>query len=78
MTTMEKLNALFCKVFDDSTIVITLTTTTNDVDGWDSLSHVSLIVSVEQFFAIKFSQKELLTMNNVGDLLNCIESKLAS
>jgi len=77
MTTQEKLNTIFCTVFDDNDIVITPATTANDVDGWDSLSHVNLIVAVEASFGIRFSQKELLTLKNVGDLLNCITRKLA-
>ena len=76
MTTMEKLNAIFCEVFDDEALVITPAMTANDVDGWDSLSHVNLIVAIEGRFNIRFSQKELLTFKNVGDLLNCIEKKI--
>jgi acyl carrier protein len=76
MTTIEKLNAIFCKVFDDDTLALTAETTANDVDGWDSLSHVNLIVAIEARFNIRFSQKELLTFKNVGDLLNCIERKI--
>jgi acyl carrier protein len=77
MTTREKLNAIFCTVFDDTDIRITPATTANDIDGWDSLSHVNLIVAVEQGFGIRFSQKEILTFKNVGDLLNCVDRKLA-
>lgn len=77
MTTMEQLNAIFCRVFDDDDIKIHPAMTANDVDGWDSLSHVNLIVAVEGAFAIRFNQKELLTFKNVGDLLNCIDRKLA-
>jgi acyl carrier protein len=73
---MKRLNELFCEVFDDDTLVIESSMTANDVDGWDSLSHVNLIVAVENSFAIRFSQKELLTFKNVGDLLSCIEKKL--
>jgi len=77
MTTLEKLNAIFCEVFDDEDIKIQPSMTANDVDGWDSLSHVNLIVAVEGKFAIRFAQKDLLTFKNVGDLLSCIEKKLA-
>ncbi len=77
MTTQEKLNAIFCEVFDDEDIKIHPAMTANDVDGWDSLSHVNLIVAVEGKLGIRFGQKELLTFKNVGDLLNCIEKKLA-
>jgi len=76
MTAREKLNGIFCEVFDDDTLEIAPEMTANDVDGWDSLSHVNLIVAVEARFNIRFSQKELLTFRNVGDLLNCIERKV--
>lgn len=75
MTTQGELNSIFCVVFDDNDIVLTPETTANDIDGWDSLSHVNLIIAVEMSFGIRFTQKELLTFKNVGDLLNCIEKK---
>jgi acyl carrier protein len=78
MTTMEKLNSIFCEVFDDDDLVITPVMTANDVDGWDSLSHVNLIVAIEGRFNIRFSQKELLSFKNVGEMLNCIEKKIAA
>ncbi|NTU49264.1 MAG: acyl carrier protein, partial [Syntrophobacteraceae bacterium] len=69
MTTQEQLNAIFCQVFDDDDIRIHPALTANDVDGWDSLSHVNLIVAIEGSFRIRFAQKELLTFRNVGDLM---------
>lgn len=77
MTTLEKLSAVFCEVFDDEEIKLNPAMTANDVDGWDSLTHVNLIVAVEGKFGIRFAQKDLLTFKNVGDLLNCIERKLS-
>lgn len=76
MSTRDTLNNIFQQVFDDDTIQIQPETTANDIDGWDSLSHVNLIVAVEARFSIRFNQKELLTFKNVGDLLRCIESKI--
>jgi len=76
MTTMETLNDIFRLVFDDDEILINLEMTANDVDGWDSLSHVNLITAVEAKFKIRFNQKELLTMKNIGDLYNAIHSKI--
>lgn len=76
MTTIEKLNGIFQMVFDNDEINIQPEMTANDVDGWDSLSHVNLILAVEKGFGIRFAQKELLTFKNVGDLLRSIESKL--
>lgn len=76
MTTLEKLNGIFRTVFDNDEINIQPEMTANDVDGWDSLSHVNLILAVEKGFGIRFAQKELLTFKHVGDLLKSIESKL--
>jgi acyl carrier protein len=77
MELQEKLNAIFCEVFDDDEISITPETTSNDIDGWDSLSHVNLITSIETRFGIRFTQKEMLKQRNVGDLLADIGRKLA-
>ena len=76
MTTIERLNMIFCEVFDDEAIRIRPETTANDIEGWDSFSHVNLILAVETKFNIRFAQKELAILKNVGDLLKAIESKL--
>lgn len=78
MELLERLNAIFCEVFDDEDIRVVPETTANDVDGWDSLSHVNLIVAIEVKFNIRFSQKDLMSFRNVADLLNCIRSKIAA
>jgi acyl carrier protein len=77
MTIMEKLTDIFRTVFDDDSIEINRGTTAQDVDGWDSLSHVTLIVFVENSFQIKFAQKDLLTFRCVGDLHDMIQVKLS-
>ncbi|GFO60970.1 acyl carrier protein [Geomonas silvestris] len=77
MTTAETLEQIFRMVFDDDSIEIRPDLTANDVDGWDSLSHVNLITTVEAKFGIRFTQKELLKQRNVGDLLTDIDRKLA-
>lgn len=78
MDIQERLNAIFCEVFDDDGIRILPEMTANDIDGWDSLSHVNLIVTIETRFKIRFNQKELLTFKDIGDLLDCIKGKLAA
>jgi acyl carrier protein len=78
INSMETLQQVFRLVFDEESIVISPEMTANDIDGWDSLSHVNLIVAVESMFKIRFSQKELLTLKNVGDLHATITSKLAA
>ncbi len=77
MTTLETLTQVFRMVFDDETLQIGPQTTANDVDGWDSLSHVNLITAIEGKFAIRFSQKELLKQRNVGNLIADIDAKLS-
>ena len=76
MATLDTLNEIFRQVFDDEDITVGLTSTANDVDGWDSLSHVNLIVAIENRFKIRFNQKELLTFRNVGDLMASIAAKV--
>jgi acyl carrier protein len=78
MSIMTKLNEIFCMVFDDDTIELAPALTANDVDGWDSLTHVNLITAIENHFNIRFTQKELLKQRNVGDLITGIEQKLAA
>jgi acyl carrier protein len=71
----EQLTSVFAEVFDDDGIVLTPATTAEDVDGWDSLNHIRLIVSVEQAFKIKFSTPEIAKLKNVGELVALIASK---
>lgn len=77
MTTVETLNGIFKMVFDDDSIQVYPEMTANDVDGWDSLSHVNLIIAIETNFGVKFTQKELLKQKNVGDLMADIDRKLS-
>lgn len=77
MSTLITLNQVFCMVFDDTSIQIRPEMTANDIDGWDSLSHVNLITTIEAKFNIRFTQKELLKQRNVGNLIADIERKLA-
>jgi acyl carrier protein len=78
MELQDTLNQVFREVFDNDDINIAPDTTANDIDGWDSLSHVNLIVAVEAKFNIRFSNKELMTFKNVGDLLSCIRAKITN
>jgi len=75
MEIMDTLNKVFRLVFDDDMISVNRKTTANDIDGWDSLTHVNLILAIESTFKIRFSQKELLTFRNVGDLYDAIAAK---
>lgn len=57
-------------------LVLNDETTADDVEEWDSLSHVQLVVALEKAFGIKFTSREILSWDNVGDLVDCIGKKL--
>jgi acyl carrier protein len=76
METMERLTKVFRNYFEDESIVLSEETTSDDIDGWDSLSHALLMATVENKFKIEFTQKELMTFRNVGDLKKAIEKKI--
>ncbi len=78
MTTLETVNEVLREVLDDPELRIAPATTANDVDGWDSLSHVNVIVAIETRFGIEFSQREALGFRNVGDMVRTIDAKLGS
>lgn len=68
----ERLNNVFRDIFDDETITLTDSTTSNDIDDWDSLEHINLIVAVENEFEIKFKMNEVIEMANVGEMVDII------
>jgi acyl carrier protein len=72
---MEILNGIFREVFDDSSIVVKRETTADDIDDWDSLSHLNLVIAVEMKFGVKFALGELQSLKNVGDMSDLIEKK---
>ena len=75
--TMTKLQDIYRDFFDDEDIVLTDETTADDIDGWDSLTHVQLIVAVEKAFSVKFSTVEVMKLKNVGEFAALIEKKTA-
>ena len=72
----EKLNAVFSDVFDED-IRVTGETTAADIEDWDSLTHITLISEVEDAFDIKRSMKDVLGMQNVGEMVDIIQSLLS-
>ena len=71
------LNEVFRDVFDDESITVNDETTSDDIDDWDSLEHINLIAAVEQQFGIKFNMGQIVTMKNVGEMVNIIESQIS-
>ena len=66
---LVRLTALFQDVFDRDDIALNLKTTASDVDGWDSLAHIRLMIAIEGAFSIKFDVGEFQEFRNVGDLV---------
>jgi acyl carrier protein len=72
-----KLTDIFHDVFDDDSIVVAAQLTAADVDEWDSLSHIRLVLAIEKKFGVKFSAAEVGRLKNVGEFVALIQSKTA-
>ena len=68
----KRLNAVFADVFDDEELTVSDETTAADVEGWDSLVHITLIDAVEEEFDISFDMKTIVKLKNVGEMVDCI------
>ena len=71
-----KLQEIFRDILDNEEIVLTETTSAKDIEGWDSLSNVQLVVGIEDEFGIRFTSAEIPSWKNVGDMVECISKKL--
>lgn len=74
----SRLNRVFCEVFDDDSIDITEDMTAADIDEWDSLSHISLVLSVEKEFGIRLSAAEVGGLANVGKMIDLLVQRATS
>lgn len=73
----SKLNEIFEDVLDlDASPNLNDTTTANDIEEWDSLTHIQLIVAIEKHFKIKFTSMEILSWQNVGEMVDCINKRI--
>ena len=73
---LAKVQEVFREELVVEDLVLTDETTADDVEEWDSLSHVQLVVALEKAFGIKFTSREILSWDNVGDLVDCIAGKI--
>ena len=73
---LKRVEEIFREELEQDELVLTDKTTAEDVDGWDSLSHVQLVAAMEEAFGIEFKSREILSWDNIGDLIDCIEKKV--
>ncbi len=76
MDIMNEVQEIFRKVFDDDGLIISSRTTADDIEDWDSLTHMQLIVMLEKHYKIKFTTAEIKKAANVGELIEIILQKI--
>ncbi len=75
LSTMVK---VFRRVFDDETLQLADATTAQDIPGWDSLTHINLIIEIEEEFGLKFTVDDIAGLKNVGEMVAMVERKFAA
>lgn len=78
MDVRTTLNAVFKRVFDDESIEISDAMTALDVPAWDSLTHITLILEIEEEFGLRFTVDDIVGLKTVGDMIALIEKKIAA
>ncbi len=73
---IKQINPIFIEILDKPGIDLKPQTTSDDIEEWDSLNHIQLIVAIEKYFKIKFTAAEIVDFNNVGELCEAIIQKL--
>ncbi len=73
---LKRVEEIFREELEVDDLVLTDETTADDVEEWDSLSHVQLVAAMEEAFGIEFKSREILSWENIGDLIDSIEKKL--
>ncbi len=71
----DKLNEIFCDVLDLDEVELKDETTAEDIEEWDSLSHIQLIVAIEKAFGVKFTSLEIMKWKNVGEMVDSLLAK---
>ena len=73
--TLQELNQVFQDFFEDDELKINRDTQAEDVEGWDSVRHVSLMVKIEKTFGMRFTSSQVASLKNVGELVDLIDAK---
>jgi acyl carrier protein len=71
----DSLTNLFREIFADDEITLGAGTSANDIEGWDSIMHIKLIVAVETRLGLRFRTSEIDTLHNIGDFVRLIMAK---
>ena len=72
---LRQVNDIFIDILDNDDIILTYATTADDIEEWDSLTHIQLVVAVEKHFKLRFSSKEIRNWRNVGEMISRIIEK---
>ena len=73
-----RLETIFRNVFDDETMTLNPLLSAKDVEGWDSVTHVRLMLTVEKAFEVRFSALEMGNLKNLGDLVALIQTRTSA
>lgn len=71
----ERLNGVFREVFDDESIVLNEGTCADDIEDWDSLAQITLVLAIEEEFGMRFDMGEIASLANVGEMVRVIKEK---
>ena len=72
---LKQVNDVFIDVLDNEVVLLNETTQASDIEEWDSLTHIQLVVALEKYFKIRLTSKEIQSWNNVGEMMDCIQKK---
>jgi acyl carrier protein len=75
---MERLTQIFRSVFDDDAIKLMASTNANDIEEWDSLNQIKIILACEHAFKVKLNARKVNTLENVGQMIDYLERELAA
>jgi acyl carrier protein len=73
---LERIQSIFRDVFDNEALMVGRSTNATDIEEWDSLNNINLVVAIEKEFKVKFALSELVSLKNVGDMVDLIGKKI--